>query len=57
MKTIYIVTGYNSFTQKDIRRAFSTEKEAELFSQGLTAPSVNVFKYKSTVELINHFIK
>jgi hypothetical protein len=57
MKKLYIATGYNSYTNKEIRQAFNSEAEADKFLDGLTDPRIQVIAYKSTVELINHFIK
>lgn len=57
MKKLYIATGYNSYTNKEIRQAFYSEAEADKFLDGLTDPRIQVIAYKSTVELINHFIK
>ena len=57
MKKLYIATGYNSYTNKEIRQAFNSESEADKFLDGLTDPRIQVIAYKSTVELINHFIK
>ena len=57
MKKIYIATGYNSFTNKQLTKAFSTESEADKFLEGLTDPRLNIISYKSTIELMNHFLK
>ena len=55
MKKLYIANGYNSWTHKDLIRAFSSEDEADQFMEGLTDPHLQVFTYKSTAELMNHF--
>jgi hypothetical protein len=57
MVRIYIATGYNSFTHKTLTKAFLAPSEAEAFIEGLTAPSVNIFKAKSYLDLINTFLK
>lgn len=57
MKKLYIASGYNSFTHKELRKAFTSEIEADKFLEGLTDPRIQVIAYKSTVELINYFIK
>jgi hypothetical protein len=57
MKKLYIATGYNSYTNKEIRQAFNSEDEADKFLEGLTDPRIQVIAYKSTVELINHLLK
>lgn len=56
MKTIYIATGYNSFTNKQLTRAFTTETEADQFLQGLTDPRLNVISYNSTAQLVNKLL-
>ena len=57
MHKIYITKGYNSYTHHEVTKAFTTEKEAESFTEGLTNPYVHVVKYKSTIELVNYFLK
>jgi hypothetical protein len=57
MKKLYIAAGYNSYTNKEIRQAFNSKAEADKFLDGLTDPRIHVIAYKSTIELINHFIK
>jgi hypothetical protein len=57
MKKIYIATGYNSYTQKTLLKAFMSETEADKFLEGLTDPRINIVAYKSTVELVNHLLK
>jgi hypothetical protein len=57
MKKLYIASGYNSFTNKDTRKAFNKEIEADQFISGLTDPHIQVISYKSTVELINYYLK
>jgi hypothetical protein len=57
MKKLYIAKGYNSYTNKELIKAFTTEQEADKFLEGLTDPKINIMSYKSTVQLINHFIK
>ena len=57
MKKLFIAKGYNSYTNKELIKAFATEPEADKFLEGLTDPKINIMSYKSTVQLINHFIK
>jgi hypothetical protein len=57
MKKIYIASGFNSWTNKQITKAFLTEKEADSFLEGLSNPYLQVLTYKSTAELINQFLK
>ena len=53
MRKIYIVTGYNSWTNKELHRAFKTEQEADQFLNGLTNPHLVVMSYNSTTQLAN----
>jgi hypothetical protein len=57
MKKIYVTKGYNSWTNKELIKAFTTEKEADSFINGLTDPHIHVIKYKNTAELINHLLE
>lgn len=57
MKKLFIARGYNSWNNKTIVQAFSTEKEADQFLAGLTDPHLEIVSYKSTVQLINHYLK
>jgi hypothetical protein len=56
MKKIYIGKGYNSWTNKEYIRAFSTEQEADSFINGLTEPHIQVISYKNTADLVNHLL-
>lgn len=53
MKKVYLAHGYNSWTHKDMIKAFSTEQEADSFIQGLTEPHIQVIGYKSVNQLVN----
>lgn len=53
MKKLYLARGYNSWANKDILKAFNSEKQADDFIQGLTDPHIQVFTYKSTTDLVN----
>jgi hypothetical protein len=57
MRKIFIAKGYNSYTNQELIKAFATEQEADKFLEGLTDPRINIMSYKSTAQLINHFIK
>jgi hypothetical protein len=57
MKNIYIATGYDSFNNKQRNRAFSTEIDASKYIEGLTDPKISIIKYKSTIDLVNHFLR
>jgi hypothetical protein len=57
MKKLFIAKGYNSYTNKELIKAFATEPEADKFLEGLTDPRINIVSYKSTVQLLNYYIK
>ena len=57
MKKLFIAKGYNSYTNKELLKAFTTEQEADKFLEGLTDPHITIMSYKSTIQLINHFLK
>ena len=57
MKTLYIASGYNSWTQKTVHRAFFAKKEAEKFLEGLTDPILQALKYKNTADLVTSLLK
>ena len=54
---LYIAKGYNSYTNKQILKAFSSEVEASEFLNGLTDPKLEVMSYRSTVDLVNDLLK
>lgn len=53
MRKAYIARGYNSYTNKELVKAFQTEQEANLYIEGLTDPHIQVIRYKTTIQLIN----
>lgn len=57
MVKVFIATGYNSWTNKQLTKAFLVPSEAEQFIQGLTNPSLNIFTAKSYIDLLNTFLK
>jgi len=57
VKKIYITKGYNSYTNKELIKAFTSESESNAFIEGLTDPHVHIVKYKSTIELVNYLLK
>jgi len=57
MKRLFIATGYNSWTNKDVLRAFNSDNKANSFIEGLTNPKIQVFSYKSTLDLVNALLK
>jgi hypothetical protein len=54
---LYIAKGYNSYTNKQLLKAFSSEAEASQFLHGLTDPKLEVMSYRSTVDLVNDLLK
>ena len=54
---LYIAKGYNSYTNKQLLKAFSSEAEANQFLNGLTDPRLEVMSYRSTVDLVNNLLK
>lgn len=54
---IYIAEGYNSYTNKAIKKAFSSELEAKDFIEGLTDPKIQAISFNSTVGLVNILLK
>lgn len=57
MVKVFIATGYNSWTNKQLTKAFLVPSEAEQFIQGLTNPSLNIFTAKSYIDLLNTFLR
>jgi hypothetical protein len=53
MNKVFIAKGYNSWTNKEILKAFISEQEADAFIQGLTDPHIQVIGYKNTAQLVN----
>jgi hypothetical protein len=56
MIKVFVANGYNSYTNKQLKRAFLAPSEAEQFLVGLTDPKVNILTAKSYIDLINDFI-
>jgi hypothetical protein len=57
MKKIYIATGYDSFNNKALLKAFTSQAEADKYLEGVTDPRINVMGYKSTADLVNKLLK
>lgn len=57
MVKVFIATGYNSYTNKQLARAFLAPSEADQFLEGLTDPKVIEFKHNSYIDLLNEFLK
>jgi hypothetical protein len=56
MVRVFLAKGYNSYTNKQLTRAFLVPTDAEQFLVGLTDPKVNILTAKSYIDLINDFI-
>ena len=57
MKKIYIANGFNSWSNKEITKAFSNEDDARNFLEGLTDPKILLIPYKTSADLVNHLLK
>jgi len=56
MITIFYVSGYSSWSNKQLLRAFKTIEEANNFSIGLTAPKIYGMRGKSIIEATNKIL-
>lgn len=56
MVKVFIATGYNSYTHKNMARAFLEPSKAESFLEGLTNPKFNTFTANSYIDLLNIFL-
>ena len=57
MVKVFIATGYNSYTHKNIARAFLEPSKAESFLEGLTDPKLDALTAESYLDLLNIFLK
>ena len=57
MVKVFIASGYNSWTNKTITKAFLAPSDADEFLNGLTEPVLQVFNAKSYIDLLNEFLK
>ena len=57
MIKVFIANGYNSYTNKEITRAFLRPSEAEQFLEGLTNPKFKCVIADSYIEIINSLLK
>lgn len=57
MIKVFIATGYNSYTNNQISKAFLAPSDADQFLEGLTDPKLIEFKHKSYIDLLNEFLK
>ena len=56
MVKLFLITGYNSYTQKTINRAFRTPKEALDFSLGLTDSKMEVLTGEDYLTIFNDYL-
>ena len=56
MVTIYYVSGYSSWNNKEFKRAFKTIKEANNCCVGLTEPKIYGMRGKSIIEAANKIL-
>lgn len=57
MVKVFIATGYNSYTNKQLARAFLSPSDADQFLEGLTNPILSTFTANSYIDLLNEFLK
>jgi hypothetical protein len=57
MVKVFLASGYNSYTNKQLTRAFLVPTDAEQFLQGLTDPKFKSVMASSYIALINDLLK
>ena len=57
MRKVYIASGFNSWQNKTMARAFNTNAEALAYSEGLTDPKIKAYAYATAVDLANQLKK
>jgi hypothetical protein len=57
MVKVFIASGYDSYNNKQMTRAFLVPTDAEQYLAGLTDPKFNIFTANSYVDLLNEFLK
>lgn len=57
MVKVFIASGYNSYTNKSITRAFLEPSKAVSFLEGLTHPKLKPMTAQSYLDLLNIFLK
>lgn len=57
MVKVFLASGYNSYTNKQLTRAFLTPLDAEKFLVGLTDPKFKSVMASSYIALINDLLK
>ena len=56
MQHLYYVEGFNSWANKDMKRAFNTKTEADDFAVGLTEPNIYLWSGKTKLEAFNNLL-
>ena len=57
MVKVFIAQGYNSYTNKQLVKAFLVPTDAEQFLKGLTDPKFKSIIAKSYIDVLNMFLK
>ena len=57
MNSIYLAKGYNSWTNKAIKRIFKDYTEAHSFLEGLTDSSVKMYSADNFIEAVNLLLR
>ena len=55
MPNIYIVQGYDSYTNKNVLKLDSNKSDADTLANSLTAPRIHAVWYENEKDLINFF--
>lgn len=56
MTKLFLVSGYDSYNQKQITRVFSTPSEAEQFKNGLTDSKFQVLTGETNIKAFNKYL-
>ena len=57
MNSIYLAKGYNSWTNRTIKKIFKDYTEANDFLQGLTDSSVKMYSADNFIEAVNLLLR
>lgn len=57
MNKLYFASGYNSWTNKTLKRVFKTYIEAKLFCEGLTDPTIKFYNADNQVDAFNLILR
>ena len=56
MVKLFLVTGWNSWNEKQLTRVFRQPSNAEAFANGLTDPKVKILTGVDNVEAFNNYL-